>query len=78
MYTMGVIFALLVAVNLAVFWIWIVKRIADRGYGRSARADRVAKMMPVTDRTVVVERRNGPDLVRVVEGQSGATAGSTA
>ena len=78
MYTMGVIFALLVAVNLAVFWIWIVKRIADRGYGRSTRSERVAKMMPVTDRTVVVERRNGPDLVRVVEAQPGATAGGTA
>ena len=78
MYTMGVIFALLVAVNLAVFWIWIVKRIADRDYGRSTRSERVAKMMPVTDRTVVVERRNGRDLVRVVEAQAGATAGGTA
>lgn len=75
MFLMGVLFTLLVAVNIAAFWIWIVKRISERGYGSSSRQARIAQMMPVSDRTVVVERRDGPDLVRTVTAQPGATAG---
>ena len=78
MFTIAVLFSLLVAVNLAAFWIWIVRRIADRGYGAQNRRQRMAQMMPVSDRTLVVERRDGPDTVRTVQAQPGATAGGVA
>ena len=76
MFVIGVLFTLLVSINLAVFWLWIVKRISDRGYGQSSRAARVSQMMPVVDRTVVVERREGAaDRVRTIMPEAGATAG---
>ena len=74
MFTIAVLFSLLVAVNLAAFWIWLIGRISDKGYGAHSRQARIAKMMPLTDRTVVVERREGgPDTVRTVEASSGVT-----
>ena len=79
MFAIAVLFTLLVAVNLAVGWLWIVKRIDERGYGRGTRRDRMARMMPISDTTVVVERRaDGPDTVRTIEPQPGATAGAGA
>ena len=79
MFTIAVLFSLLVAVNLAVFWFWIVGRIDQKCYGSRSRRTRMAHMMPVSDRTVVVEKHEGaPDTVRVVEPQAGATAGGIA
>ena len=79
MFTIAVLFTALVAVNLAVAWLWIVKRIDERGYGASSRKDRMARMMPVSDKTVVVETTpSGRDTIRVIEPQAGATAGGTA
>ena len=76
---MAIALTLLLSVNLAVGYFWLVKRIDDKGYGRAARDARKAKMMPVVDRTIVVERREGaPDTVRVIEPTPGATAGATA
>ena len=77
MFWMAIALTLLLAVNLAAAYLWIVKRIDDRGYGRASREKRRATMMPVVDRTVVVERRDGaPDTVRVIEPTAGATAGA--
>ena len=77
MFWMAIALTLILAVNLAVAYLWIVKRIDDRGYGRASREKRRATMMPVVDRTVVVERRDGaPDMVRVIEPRAGATAGA--
>ena len=79
MFTIAVLFSLLVAVNLAAFWIWLIRRIEAKGYGAHSRRTRIARMMPLTDRTVVVERRYGaPDTVRTVEATPGAVAGSPA
>ena len=76
---MALALTLLLTVNLAIGYLWLVKRIDDRGYGRAARAGRKATMMPVVDRAVVVERRDGaPDTVRVIEPTAGATAGGVA
>ena len=76
MFTIAVLFSLLVAVNLAVGWFWIVGRIDRKGYGAHSRRARMAQMMPVSDRTLVVERHaDGPDTVRTIEPTAGATAG---
>ena len=80
MFTIAVLFTALVAVNLAVAWLWLVKRIDERGYGAASRKDRMARMMPVSDKTVVVEETTpgGRDTIRVIEPQAGATAGGAA
>lgn len=72
--TLSIILALLLAVNLAVAWFWIVKRIGDKGYGESARRQRRLQMMPRPDETLVVEHEHGRDTVRTVRAQGGASA----
>lgn len=73
--TLSIILSLILAVNLAVAWFWLVKRVNDRGYGETARRQRRTVMMPRTDETVVVEQRDGEvDMVRTVRAQRGATA----
>ena len=75
MFIIAVLFSLLVAINLAAFWFWIVGRIAEKQYGAHSRNKRIAHMMPVSDRTVVVERNDGgPDSVRTIQPVAGATA----
>ena len=77
MFWMAIALTLLLTVNIAVAYLWIVKRIDERGYGRADRERRKASMMPVVDRTVVVERHAGaPDTVRVIEPTPGAPAGA--
>ena len=77
MFWMAIALTLLLTINVAAAYLYIVKRIDERGYGRAGREKRKAEMMPVVDRTVVVERRDGaPDLVRVIEPTAGATAGA--
>ena len=73
--TLSIILSLLLAVNLAVAWFWIVKRIGDKGYGESTRSERRAAMMPRTDETLVVEHHaDGGETVRTVRGDRGAYA----
>lgn len=74
---MAIALTVLLAINLAVAYLWIVRRIDQRGYGRASREKRRASMMPVVDRTVVVERHDGaPETVRTIEPTPGATAGA--
>lgn len=73
--TLSIILTLILAVNLAVAWFWVVKRIGDKGYGENARRERRAAMMPRTDETVVVEHRaDGVETVRTVRADRGAYA----
>ena len=73
--TLSIILTLLLAVNLAVAWFWVVKRINDRGYGETARRQRQTRMMPRGGETLVVEERPGVDTVRTVRAGGGASAG---
>ena len=84
MLAIGILFTLLVSLNLAVFWLWIVRRIDKRGYGSASRKARMAQMMPLVDQdaagsTLVIERNDhGRDQVRTVTAEPGASAGGVA
>lgn len=73
--TLSIILSLILAVNLAVAWFWLVKRISDKGYGEAARRERRVAMMPRTDQTLVVEQHpDGRDTVRTVRAEGGVSA----
>ena len=79
MFWMAIALTLLLTLNIGAVYFWFVKRIDEKGYGRGSRAERRARMMPVVDRTVVVEHHaDGTDSVRTISPTPGATAGGTA
>ena len=56
MFAIGVLFSLLVTLNIAVFYFWIVYKIGQRGYGSATREERKSRMMPHTEGAAAAAR----------------------